>query len=232
MKSKHTSGLSPSVESLVAHERVPPPQPEDVRARVVSRAHEATIQGPPLPVRVAPTGVSPTLVASAAGVAVAVGIVAAIYLGGRSTPRSPPAPAPTAAPTLAVAPAPPAPVAATSEATPSTPSTSATVTGASEPSARPAASSRQAALEEIQLLSRARQADARGDYAGVLTAVTEHERYYPGGRLAEEREVLRVKALSHLGRGDQARRAAARFRRQFPHSVLLHKVDEMLGSKP
>ena len=40
------------------------------------------------------------------------------------------------------------------------------------------------------------------------------------------------KALVGLGRTDQARRTAARFRRQFPKSVLLHKVDEMLASKP
>jgi outer membrane protein assembly factor BamD (BamD/ComL family) len=81
-------------------------------------------------------------------------------------------------------------------------------------------------------LSRARQADARRDYAEVLSVLSEHERTFPAGRLSEEREVLRVKALVGLGRTDQARRTAARFRRQFPKSVLLHKVDEMLASKP
>jgi outer membrane protein assembly factor BamD (BamD/ComL family) len=101
------------------------------------------------------------------------------------------------------------------------------------PSARSMAASRQESNpEEIQLLSRARQADSRRDYAEVLSVLSEHERNFPGGRLSEEREVLRVKALVGLGRTEQARRTAARFRRQFPKSVLLHKVDEMLASKP
>jgi hypothetical protein len=101
------------------------------------------------------------------------------------------------------------------------------------PSVRPTAKSQQeSGSEEIQLLSRARKADARHDYAEVLSVLSEHERTFPAGRLSEEREVLRVKALVGLGRTDQARRSAARFRRQFPKSVLLHKLDEMLASTP
>ena len=95
--------------------------------------------------------------------------------------------------------------------------------------ARPAISARAGdALDELALLARARQADARGEHAKVLSLVAEHAQKYPGGRLSEEREVLRVKALVGLGRAEQARQAAARFRRQFPRSVLLHKVDEMV----
>ena len=86
--------------------------------------------------------------------------------------------------------------------------------------------------EEIQLLNHARQSDARGDYASVLAIVTEHERSHPAGRLSEEREVLRVKALVGLGHGGDARHAAAKFRRQFPRSVLLQKIDDMLASLP
>ncbi|MDQ2645567.1 MAG: hypothetical protein M3020_17245 [Myxococcota bacterium] len=84
----------------------------------------------------------------------------------------------------------------------------------------------------MQLLVRARQANARGDYDQVLALASEHERTYPSGRLTEEREVLRVKALVALGRIDQARRAGIEFRRRFPRSVLLRKVDEMLASPP
>lgn len=62
----------------------------------------------------------------------------------------------------------------------------------------------------------------------MLDLVTQHAQKFPRGRLAEEREVLRVKALVGLGRGEQAQKAAARFRRSFPRSVLLHKVDEMV----
>jgi hypothetical protein len=81
-------------------------------------------------------------------------------------------------------------------------------------------------------LTRARQSDTRGDYIDVLAVVAEHEHSYPAGRLSEEREVLRVKALVGLGRGDEARHAAAKFRRQFPRSVLLQTIDEMLASLP
>jgi hypothetical protein len=103
----------------------------------------------------------------------------------------------------------------------------------SAPASRPSASaSRESGPDEVQLLVRARQANARGDYNAVLVLVDEHERTYPAGRLTEEREVLRVKALVALGRLDQARRAGAKFHRRFPRSVLLRKVDEMLASPP
>jgi hypothetical protein len=72
----------------------------------------------------------------------------------------------------------------------------------------------------------------RGDYTDVLAILAEHERRYPAGRLSEEREVLRVKALVGLGRGGEARRAAASFRLHFPRSVLLRKIDEILASRP
>jgi outer membrane protein assembly factor BamD (BamD/ComL family) len=85
-------------------------------------------------------------------------------------------------------------------------------------------------MEELQLLSRARQSDAHGDYAEVLAMVVEHERRYPAGRLSEEREVLRVKALVGLGRSSEARHAATKFSRLFPRSVLLPKIEDMLAS--
>jgi hypothetical protein len=88
----------------------------------------------------------------------------------------------------------------------------------------------QARLEELRLLVRARKADARGEYLSVLSVLAEHERGFPSGRLSEEREVLRVKAMVGLGRTGEARQVGANFRRQFPQSVLLHKVDEMLSA--
>jgi hypothetical protein len=228
------SGLSDSVESLVAHERLPPAQPEEVRARVLSRAHEAVLQGPPVApaLSAARTGGSQTLVASTAALAVAAGIAATVWLMRSSEPSLPP-PAAKAQATLATPPAAPPELAPVPEA-----DSAASVPAPSE-KPEPAASSLSAgssrqenALEEIQLLSRARQADARRDYSDVLSVLADHERDFPAGRLSEEREVLRVRALVGLGRSDQARRAGARFRRQFPRSVLLHKVDEMLASLP
>jgi outer membrane protein assembly factor BamD (BamD/ComL family) len=82
--------------------------------------------------------------------------------------------------------------------------------------------------KELLLLVEARRADARGDFLSALTVLAEHERSYPAGRLSEEREVLHVKALVGLGRGAEARQVAANFRRQFPRSVLRHKIEDML----
>jgi hypothetical protein len=89
-----------------------------------------------------------------------------------------------------------------------------------------------AAREELHLLRRARAAVARGDFAAALAPIAEHTRRFKDGRLAEEREALRVKALAGLGRTDEARRAAAAFEARFPHSVLLPAVSRMPASEP
>jgi hypothetical protein len=60
-------------------------------------------------------------------------------------------------------------------------------------------------------------------------ALANHERHFPAGRLAEEREALKVTALLGLNRRDDARRVASQFRRRFPHSVLLPHMDDVLG---
>ena len=88
------------------------------------------------------------------------------------------------------------------------------------------------AVEELQLLKRAQLSAARGDHAAVLAITTEHELRYPDGHLCEEREALRLRALTGLGRGHEAREAAGRFRRAFPRSVLLSKLNDMLVSSP
>jgi len=84
-----------------------------------------------------------------------------------------------------------------------------------------------ASRAELLLLRPARAAVAREDFAAALPPIAEHARRFKDGRLAEEREALRVKALVGLGRTDEARRAAAAFRAHFPHSVLLPAVGQM-----
>jgi hypothetical protein len=103
-------------------------------------------------------------------------------------------------------------------------------TGTSRPTSPTA--KQEIVIEELRLLERAQQFAARGDYAAALAVTTEHERRYSGGRLCEEREALRLRALIGLGRDNEARQAAARFRRDFPRSVLLPKLDDMLVSSP
>lgn len=84
-----------------------------------------------------------------------------------------------------------------------------------------------AAREELGLLQRARMAVARKDFASAMPLLEEHARRFGTGRLAEEREALRVRALAGLGRDTDARRAAADFAKRFPRSPLVSAVEQM-----
>jgi outer membrane protein assembly factor BamD (BamD/ComL family) len=84
-------------------------------------------------------------------------------------------------------------------------------------------------LAELRLLERARGALSRGDFGDAWSALTTHERRFPRGRLAEEREALKVHALLGLGRRDDARRVASEFRKRFPQSVLLARMEGILN---
>jgi Tfp pilus assembly protein PilF len=84
----------------------------------------------------------------------------------------------------------------------------------------------------MRLLQEARAAVAREDFAPAMQLLAEHARRFKRGRLAEEREALRVKALAGLGRHDDARRAAAEFEANFPRSPLLQTVRQMPDSAP
>jgi hypothetical protein len=228
--------LPAAIEDLLASERALVALPEMVRARALARAREAlrdSPEGARPRRRVAPARNRRLVLAAAAGVAILAGTAAAFQMIRRPAPHSEasqvprlPAAAPNfTGPALALAPV-AAPVRALDNVAPASPK-------ADSPTRKPAfAGKREGGLEEVRLLDQARQSDARGDYATALTVVAEHERGFPAGRLSEEREVLRLKALVGLGRGNEARHAAARFHRQFPRSVLLRKIDDMLASLP
>ncbi len=77
---------------------------------------------------------------------------------------------------------------------------------------------------ELHSLILARDALSRGNFSDALLWIGDHTRRFKDSRLAEEREVLKIKALVGLCRGEQARRAAAAFRTRFPHRVLLPEM--------
>jgi TolA-binding protein len=83
---------------------------------------------------------------------------------------------------------------------------------------------------ELQLLQRAQSEYASHDFANALVLVAEHGRRFPNGRLAEEREALRVRSLARAGRGDEARRALASFAKRFPHSAFLPRLQNAARS--
>jgi outer membrane protein assembly factor BamD (BamD/ComL family) len=103
------------------------------------------------------------------------------------------------------------------------------------PSAKPApqTSARAAdddlAAEQV-LVETGRAALGRGDSASALAALDKHVRQFPRGRLAEERDVLRVQALALAGRTDEARALAQTFRARYPKSVFLPVLDDALRS--
>ncbi|HSS39055.1 MAG TPA: hypothetical protein VLT58_09825, partial [Polyangia bacterium] len=80
---------------------------------------------------------------------------------------------------------------------------------------------------ELRLLRRAEAAYVRGDQRATLTLVSEHAQRFPHGRLAEERDALRVQALAECGWPEAARRAATAFAARYPRSVLLPQMQKI-----
>lgn len=88
----------------------------------------------------------------------------------------------------------------------------------------------EALAAESRLVDTARSALAHGDFTAALDAVTNHERRFPSGRLAEEREALRIQALAGAHRDSEARTRAEAFRARYPESFFLPLVNRALMS--
>ena len=213
----------PEWRNLLRLRRVERRVPPDVRARVLARSERflagRTARHPPAvpnglsgsPPRARTQGrpwLGMTLVVS---VAVAGG--AAIAL--RHLPRS-------AAPAVTE----PGPGLTASAAEPPPPALEAPSPALAPPPARPSSAHRAAPAAdllpaELALLQRARNAYVGRRFPEALALLAEHARRFPRGRLAEEREALRVRSLVASGRSEEARRAAAAFAVRFPRSILL-----------
>jgi hypothetical protein len=87
-------------------------------------------------------------------------------------------------------------------------------------------------VAETRLVDTARAALARQDFTACLAAVTQHEKRFPSGRLAEEREALAVQALAGAHEDAAARARGERFHQRFPVSLLGDAVDSALSSIP
>jgi hypothetical protein len=214
MNSHHLQ-TEPELATLLAAGKPIEELPEIVRARALSRARVSMAN--PTPVRVAgPTGRRVLALAFAASAVLLVGVAGAVVAMRTFVPQPLPpsqpmsprsvAPAPVLPPAAAETPAvlPQAPIPTKHATRPATPSESYTA--------------------ELELLHRAQAAYAGRDFASALAVVAEHRRRFPNGRLAEEREALRVRALIGAGRSSEARAAAASFAERFPRSVLLPKL--------
>ncbi|WP_437987511.1 hypothetical protein [Sorangium sp. So ce117] len=86
---------------------------------------------------------------------------------------------------------------------------------------------------EVQLLHRAQ--DALATDAGSSFALTvEHARRFPTGALAQEREIIAIRALLALGRAAEARARAASLLERFPGSAYRGRLESLglEGSSP
>jgi hypothetical protein len=209
--------LDPELDVLLEGGKVIQPVPEIVRARTLSRARSAMAAMAVIPHEpisfVRRRGLT---VALAASLALAAGAaVATAALMGR-TP-SPIQPAPPAIP-HAERPMHPA----TFEMPQPSPMIEPPPAFTSKPQRLPRSTSAQESYAaELDLLARAQVACASREFSNALVLVAEHGRKFPSGRLAEEREALRVRALEGAGRTDEARRAAASFASRFPRSIMV-----------
>jgi len=84
--------------------------------------------------------------------------------------------------------------------------------------------------DELELLRRAQHALA-DDAQGALRFVQEHERAHPDGVLEQERELLAIAALLALHDQPSALHRAQQFRRTFPHSIHLRRLERMLAQQ-
>jgi hypothetical protein len=92
----------------------------------------------------------------------------------------------------------------------------------------PATTSAERELEE-DLLERATRA-LRIDPQAALAVAEAHRRSYAAGRLAQEREVIAIRALAKLKRFDAARARAALFLTEHPESPYANDVRALAGT--
>jgi hypothetical protein len=91
----------------------------------------------------------------------------------------------------------------------------------------------QAPPSETSLITSAWSAFSAGDANRALELTNDAERWHPHGALIEEREALRIRAFSKLGRAADAESAAQKFLSQYPHSVHRKSIEHAIqGDRP
>ncbi len=202
------SELSPESRSLLASLAGAHDPPDDAPARI--RAAITTRLAAPPPPRRWPW---------AAGVSVAIGVLAAA-LSRRPAPAQTPV---TSVPAVVVTAAPPlrATVASTRPAAVVEPPPA--VAPAPTPR-RPAVTAEDPMLAELRAVQTAQRALARRDGPTALRTLAALDRTQPQGNLREERDALRVLALCAAGRADDARAAADVFLTRHPGSPQAARV--------
>src|SRR5690606_38079834 len=81
-------------------------------------------------------------------------------------------------------------------------------------------------IMELEMLSQAKKSLASNPRQ-ALAYTDQHAREFPDSQLTEQRVEIRVKALCALGRGDEARKEAAAYKKKKKASA---KIDAALGT--
>lgn len=84
---------------------------------------------------------------------------------------------------------------------------------------------------QAQFLADASRALSLGDASHALQLIDEDTRIHPGGALVEERDALRINALTTLGRDAEARVAARRLLAAYPNSIHRRLAERVLAKE-
>jgi hypothetical protein len=87
-------------------------------------------------------------------------------------------------------------------------------------------------VEEVAILSKATSALRAGKPAEGLRLLSDHQRKFPNGRLAEERRAARIQALCALGRRTEAEAELTRLAQSSPRSPHLARAQRACGLTP
>jgi hypothetical protein len=97
-----------------------------------------------------------------------------------------------------------------------------------KPSPRPVQKAPEPKLTEVELLEKAMAAMKAGDAKGALALTARHQSEFQGGALVQEREMLSIEALLKLGKLPEARLKGEDFRKRYPTSSHLLRLDALL----
>ncbi len=92
----------------------------------------------------------------------------------------------------------------------------------------PATGTSDPVVQEHEVLAQARRS-LDSNPSDTLARVEEHQRHFPDGTLTSERELLRILALTRLGRMPEARTARDAFLARWPTSAYRNEVNRLVG---
>lgn len=216
---------NPDLEALLEHGRIHRRVPASVRARLLARAREvasaATGSSDPTVETVVPSARPLGSRRWQFGFAATVALVSAAMLASAAvlTYRLSPSDTVIVPKEAAVPPTHPVPPATASRPVDPQPDPAPAPSRPERP-----VNIRESYAAELKLLNRSQAAFVKGNLSGALALLAEHARRFPRGRLAEEREALRIRSLAGLGQTSAARGAATAFANRFPHSAMLPRV--------